>query len=92
MPLIVPLAYVPDARKVGEGRLTYFFWDIYDAALYAPRGVWTNSPPFALQLSYLRAIPGKDIADRSAEEMRKQGFNDFTTLAVWHQKNARDFS
>ena len=80
------LAHVPDARKVGEGRLRYFFWDIYDAVLYAPQGFWKDEPPFALRLSYLRAIPGKDIADRSAEEIRKQGFDDSTTLAAWHRK------
>ena len=44
--------FVPNAQKVGEGRLTYLFWDVYDATLYAPAGAWDNDKPFALQLSY----------------------------------------
>ena len=69
-------SYVPSAQKVGEGRLTYLFWDVYDATLYAPEGSWKEGKPFALKLSYLRAIEGKQIADRSAEEIRNQGIND----------------
>lgn len=76
--------YVPAAKKVGEGRLTYLFWDVYDATLYAPEGAWQENEPFALQLSYLRTLEGKKIADRSIEEMRKQGFSDEVKLATWH--------
>lgn len=75
--------YIPNAAKVGEGRLTYFIWDVYDAALYAPQGAWAENTPFALQLSYLIGIKGKKIADRSIEEMRKQGFYDEIKLAAW---------
>ena len=28
--------YVPQAGKVGDGVLTYLFWDVYKATLYAP--------------------------------------------------------
>ena len=76
--------YVPSAKKVGEGRLTYLFWDVYDATLYAPKGSWQEGKPFALQLSYLREIEGKKIADRSVEEMRNQGIKDEVKLATWH--------
>ena len=41
-------ASVPDASVVGRGTLTYAFWDIYDATLYAPQGKWDRSKPFAL--------------------------------------------
>ena len=81
-----PLAHVPRALKVGEGRLRYLFWDVYDAALYAPRGVWRDEPPFALRLSYLRPIAGVAIAERSVREIRDQGFNDEVMLNIWHQK------
>lgn len=84
--LASPLAHVPRALKVGEGRLRYLFWDVYDAALYAPRGVWSNKPPFALRLSYLRPIAGVAIAERSVREMHDQGFNDAVMLDIWHQK------
>lgn len=76
--------YVPDAKPVGQGRLSYMFWDIYDATLFAPNGEFSSSQPLAIQISYLRTIEGKKIADRSAEEMRLQGFSDEVRLADWH--------
>ncbi len=77
---------VPNAQKVGEGRLTYLMWDIYDASLYAPQGEWKKSAPFAIHLSYLRDITGKKIADRSIVEIRNQGIDDEVTLASWHSQ------
>ena len=78
--------WVPAAQKVGAGRLTYLFWDIYDATLYAPQGVWRNHQPFALQLVYLKSFEGRQIADRSLEEMRAQGLQDEMKLAAWHKQ------
>ena len=82
---------VPNAEKVGQGRLTYMFWDVYDAALYAPNGVWKADKPFALQLSYLREIDGEKIADRSLQEMREQGFTDEGKLERWHKEMKKIF-
>ena len=76
--------HIPAAEKVGKGRLTYLFWDVYDATLYAPQGTWKEDKPFALELSYLRDIPGKSIADRSIEEIRLQGYSDEIKLAAWY--------
>lgn len=78
--------YVPDAQKVGDGRLTFMFWDVYDAALFAPEGQWSDNKPFALKLSYLRNLSGLKIADKSIEEIRKQGFSDELKLADWHSQ------
>lgn len=75
---------MPSAKRVGEGRLTYMFWDVYDAVLYAPDGQWSQDKPYALQLSYLRDIKGEKIADRSVQEMRNQGVDDEVKLAMWH--------
>jgi hypothetical protein len=83
--------FVPDAQKVGQGRLTYLFWDIYDVTLYATQGTWINYKPFALQLSYLRPFEGKRLADRSAKEIRSQGFNDEVKLAIWHAQMRKIF-
>ncbi len=82
---------VPNAEKVGKGRLSYIFWDIYDATLYAPNGTWDEAEPFALHLSYLRPLLGKKIADRSAEEIRGQGFADEIKLAAWHAQMRKIF-
>jgi hypothetical protein len=77
---------IPDAKQVGEGRMSYLFWDIYDAALFAPKGEWQKNAPFALSLTYLRELNGKAIADRSAEEIRDLGFKDEVILATWHSQ------
>lgn len=77
---------VPNADEVGSARLTYMVWDVYDATLYAPNGEWQQQCPFALRLTYLRNLNGADIADRSVQEMREQGFSDETQLATWHSQ------
>jgi hypothetical protein len=78
------LTTVPNASIVGRGVLTYVFWDIYAATLYAPHGKWDPAKPFALSLEYYRDLDGKDIADRSVQEMRKEGFTDEVKLATWN--------
>lgn len=83
--------YVPAAEKIGEGRMTYMFWDIYDAALYAPNGAWQEDKPYALKISYLRNLDGEKIADRSVQEIRGQGFTDEDKLATWHAQMRKIF-
>lgn len=78
--------YVPSAKMVGKGRLTFMTFDVYDAALYAPQGRLSERQPFALSLTYLRPIQKRDIADRSIEELRRQGLDDEIGLASWHEK------
>jgi len=75
---------IPDAKTVGEGRMTYMLWDVYDAKLFAPQGRFNEEKPFALSLTYLRNIDGKKIADSSVEEIRRLGFKDEVRLATWH--------
>lgn len=77
-------ASVPGATVVGSGVLFYAFWDIYEATLFAPGGVWDANQPHALSIEYFRALDGKAIADRSVQEIRQQGFTDEVTLAAWH--------
>lgn len=79
-------ASLPDASPVGRGVLSYAFWDIYEATLYAPEGRLASSKPFALSIRYYHTISGKDIADKSVQEMRKQGFDDEIRLAAWHSQ------
>lgn len=76
-------AYIPGAKVVGQGRMTFFMWDVYDATLYAQAGTWREGQPLALTLSYLRDLNGEDIARRSIEEMRGQGYSDEIRLAAW---------
>ncbi len=80
----VVLSAVPGASVVGRGVLSYAFWDLYAATLYAPEGRWDPTRPFALSIEYYRSIEGEDIADRSVQEMRQQGFSDEVKLATWN--------
>lgn len=56
------------------GRLRYFGLSVYDAGLWAGPGFNANSyasQRFALSLVYLRAFSGKEIAQRSMQEIRR---------------------
>ncbi|GGW96985.1 chalcone isomerase family protein [Alteromonas halophila] len=75
--------HVTDARQVGQAMFTYYFWDVYEATLYAPGGKWSQDAPFALALTYQRDFDGQDIAERSVKEMRRQGLNDTQMLSEW---------
>lgn len=67
---------LPGAALRGEGRLRFFGLHVYDARLWAPAPVsadtWDGSP-LALELAYARTLYGSAIAERSLEEMRRQG-------------------
>ncbi|MFN4011076.1 MAG: chalcone isomerase family protein [Pannonibacter sp.] len=76
---------VPSAELVGKGRLTFFGFRIFDAELYAPEGVYATGKPFALKLTYLRRFTGEAIADRSVDEIRRQGFGNEAKLAAWSE-------
>ncbi len=77
------LSLLPGASVVGRGILSYLFWDVYEATLYAPNGRWDPNRPFFLEIKYYRPIKGLDIADRSIEEMEKQGFKNRRDLSQW---------
>lgn len=77
--------HIPSAELVGKARMEYLFWDVYDAELYAPEGVWRENQPFALSLRYLLELDGEAIASRSVSEIREQGFDDEATLNRWYE-------
>jgi len=83
---------LPDAQIVGQGTMSWVFWDVYDARLIAPEGRYAPDRPFALRLTYKRHIDGRIIADSSAGEIARQGFNDQTRLASWHESMNRLFT
>jgi hypothetical protein len=68
--------HVTDPRQVGSGRLNFLVWNVYTATLYAPSGRWSPDGPFALRIDYHMDLTGRDIAERSVEEMRRQGLED----------------
>jgi hypothetical protein len=71
---------------VGQQRLTYWGFDIYDASLWAnapfPPEAWAKQS-LALTLRYLRDFKGADIAQRSIDEMQGQRALSPTQLKGW---------
>ena len=83
--------HVPGAKLVGQGRAHVLLWDVYDAKLYAPDGVYTVTKPFALELRYLQELEGRKIADHAIEEMRRLGYRNEMKLAGWHDRMSHIF-
>ena len=72
--------YLDNPREVGTGKLTFMFWHVYTATLFAPSGTWAADAPFALHIVYHMDIEGEDITSRSLQEMQRQGLEDPETL------------
>jgi hypothetical protein len=68
-------AALPGATLQGSGRLRFLGLSVYDARLWHGGSKvgddWTAAP-LALELQYLRSLVGRQIAERSLKEMRRQ--------------------
>jgi len=91
-PLPVALASeLPMLRPLGEGRLRWFGLHVYDSSLWVPGDAWSSDRVFALDIRYAMSIKGRDLTQRSLEEMRKLGFSDPARLKRWEQAMDRVF-
>ena len=85
---------LPDARLHGSATLRFFGLDIYQASLWVPAGFdaarWSQQT-FALQLTYLRDLQGRAIAQRSVAEMRRQDTLDDALAGQWEARMAALF-
>ena len=64
---------MPAGRRLGQARLRFFGLSVYDATLWAGSGFDAQryeQHRFALELKYLRSFKGRDIAERSIDEMK----------------------
>lgn len=75
--------YVKGLQLQGQGRMTFWGFDVYDARLYV--GDQRGQAGFALDLNYLRSLKGTDIAKRTVEEMQRLGVSD-TNRSTWGKK------
>ncbi len=78
--LLVPVQaselVLPGSMATPAVRMTVWGFDVYDAKLWARAGFSSAQyvrHPFALELSYLRGLKGDSIAQRSLDEMKRQG-------------------
>lgn len=87
-------AALPQARLSGSGRLRFLAFNVYDARLWAQAAVapeqWAAAP-LALELQYLRRLDGKSIAERSLQEMKRQGEIAADTAQRWLAEMRRLF-
>jgi hypothetical protein len=78
-------AELPDAQWSGSARIRFFAFDVYDAALWVAPGFHAGryaQSSLALELTYLRSLKGRSIAERSVDEMRRGA-----TLSAIQEKN-----
>lgn len=81
-------------RALGQTRLRVWGFSVYDATLYVRAGfdaLRFAEQPFALELAYLRRFDGADIAQRSLDEMARQGPVDEGTAGRWLEDMKRLF-
>ena len=78
------------AKARGNATMRFFGLKVYDITLHTKEGAALSAdryapaqPSFALELVYDLALKGAEIAKRSVEEMRKQGYSDEAKLAKW---------
>lgn len=85
---------MPDARLVGSGDFRWFGLRIYTARLWSPAMPASFERPFALELTYHRAISRERLVQTSLDEMRRlQGQElDEATLAAWGAELQRAFA
>lgn len=70
----------------GTARMRFLGLRVYDIQLWAPERIskWAEQP-HALALTYARSLKGRLIAERSLEEMRRQGPIDEAQTTRWLQ-------
>lgn len=77
---------LPGAQLAGSSRLRFFGLNVYDARLWTSPGFRAATyaqHSLALELTYLRSLSGKAIAERSLKEMRRGGTFAPDTEQAW---------
>lgn len=79
--------YLQTPKLIGQGKYTYWGFDVYNASLWAMDAVispdqW-HTQRIALELQYLREFSGADIAKRSIEEINSQSSLPKNKAAIW---------
>lgn len=77
---------ISDLRPVGEGRLRWLGFHVYDAKLWAEDGRADFAGPLVLAIRYARALPGTAIAERSHGEIARLGFGSDRERSRWAER------
>lgn len=71
-------------QTVNKTDYSLLFWDVYNIELLGESGKYSPDKNYALKLTYKMDLDGADIAERSAQEMRKQGDASEVQIAAWY--------
>jgi hypothetical protein len=85
---------LPNAKLIGQTRLSVWGFKIYDARLWSPPGLNAGnfaSQPMALELAYLRDFTAADIVERSLKEMRRSASVSAAQAQRWTTEMLRVF-
>lgn len=84
---------VPGAQILGEGDFRYWGLRIYTARLWSPSKALLPDTPFALELTYHRAISRKDFVESSMLEIRRLSRTTLpsTQLQAWQAELEQSF-
>ncbi|TMP46158.1 MULTISPECIES: chalcone isomerase family protein [unclassified Pseudoalteromonas] len=82
--------YANGFKTVGQAKMEYLFWDVYNAKLETPSGSYQfGQHPSKLTLTYLRDFDAKDIVKATNEQWQHLKLNDMVgaydkqLLALW---------
>lgn len=74
-------------KLVGEGKMSFLFWDVYLARLYTPSGDYKNTlSPMALEFNYLMDIEAKDLIEETVNQWRKQKMQQHEDEKLWTEQ------
>ncbi len=79
------IAEAKTLTRRGEAVMRFFGLKVYDIRLWTAAKPHDHGDVFALELVYDLGLKGREIAKRSIDEMRKQGFQDEAKLNEWNQ-------
>lgn len=61
---------LPQAREIGSGEFRWFGFSLYSARLWSERRPFDTNAPFALELTYHRAISREQLVQTSIEQIK----------------------
>jgi hypothetical protein len=63
-------------RMVGQARLTFMIWPVYDSRLYSVDGAYqAGQLPLRFEIQYLREVQAAELLQHTQSEWRRQGLS-----------------
>ena len=83
--------YLNQPEAIGSARLSVMTVDVYDATLFAPKGVWKADQPFAIKITYLINTKGEELAQLAIKAMKKMYNIQREDYKKWQQQMSKIF-